>query len=200
MENALLIVIVVLSIMVLLLLVIVVAFLLKFLQIKDEGTKSLDETLTGKKIPKEIRRAINNAKNAAKENLLGRQCVDHPELPARGMCSISNEIYCELCLTKEKDIKIARKHLALLLDYNWEHLYMIHNERAGADKINELMRVKKNLWKEQSIPVVTQKQFKINIENDRIEDYTAVMAREEDCDLVKKTLNFLEVNHDTISL
>lgn len=200
MENALLAVIIVLSLLVLGLFAVVIVFLLKFLKMKEQEPKSLDQTLTGKKIPKEIRKAIDSAKSAAGQNLLGRVCVDHPELPAKGMCSISNEIYCELCLTKEKDVKIARKHLGLLLDHNWEHIYMVNTERTGADKINELMRIKKNLWKEQNIPVITQKQFKINIENDRIEDYTAVMAREEDIDLVKRTLNFLEADHDTASL
>lgn len=198
METALIVVIAILSLLVIGLFIVAFVFFFKYLKLREERIPQAEESKLNK-IPKEIQEAIEHAKSIG-ANLVGRHCVDHPELPAKGTCSISNEIYCELCLTKENDVKIARKFLSLLLDNEWDHLYMINNEFSGADKINELMRVKKNLWKEQEIPVITQQQFKINIENDKIEAYTVVMAREQDSELVKKTLNFLETHDDTISL
>ena len=203
METALVMVIAILAILVLGLFALSVVLVLKFLKLKETTKniepKTLGEDIESRQIPDEIKKAIEQAKNMG-DNLLGRVCVDHPELPAKGQCAISNEIYCELCLTKENDVKIARKYLNLLLDSKWEHIFMLHNEKVGADKINELMRVKRTLWEEQELPLITQQQFKINIEIDKIEDYTAVMAREQDSERVKRMLDFLEVADESANL
>lgn len=203
METALVIVIAILAILVLGLFALSIVLVLKFLKLKEDSKnaepQTLGQNIDSKQIPDEIKKAIDQAKSIG-NNLVGRACVDHPELPAKGQCAISGQIYCELCLTKENDVKVARKYLNILLDSKWEHIFMLHNERVGADKINELMRVKRNLWEEQELPLITQKQFKINIEIDKIEDYTAVMAREQDSERVKRMLDFLEVADDTAAL
>lgn len=142
------------------------------------------------KIPPEVRTNIEQAKESKKQ-LVGSFCVDHPDLAAKGRCAISDELYCELCLTKENDVKIARKFLSLFLDNEWPTHYMINNSEVGADRLNEVMRVKKELWKDKKIPVITQRQFKINIENDKIETFTAVMFRDEDKEQAVLRFGFL---------
>lgn len=204
METALIIVIAILAILVLGLFALTVILILKFLKLKEAANnsepKTLDQNIESKQIPDEIKKAIDHAKSLGQQNLVGQACVDHPELPAKGQCAISGQIYCELCLTKENDVKVARKYLNILLDSTWENIFMLHNERVGADKINELMRIKRTMWEEQELPLITQKQFKINIEIDKIEDYTAVMAREQDSERVKRMLDFLEVADDSTTL
>lgn len=135
---------------------------------------------------------IKEAKEQASNDHLGQKCVDHPELNAKGTCSLSDQAFCELCLTKEKDIKIARKFLHLLLDHEWLQLHFINNEEVGGDKLNELYRVKKEIWKGQDIPLITQKQYKINIENDQVEAYTMVMGRKSDLAELENVLVFLQ--------
>jgi hypothetical protein len=185
MEKLLIAVVVLLAILVVGLLVVVVIFLSKLIKMKEKPVSE-----SSNDISPEVMDAIEQA-NQTKNNVPSQFCIDHPELPAKGMCSISNEVYCELCLTKEDDVKLARKHLDLWLDSDWEDIYMVSNELTGADKLNELIRKKKEIWLSQSIPMVTQKQFKINIENDRIEAYTMVKARVEDRDLIKTNFDFL---------
>lgn len=185
MENLLIAIVILLAILVIGLLGVVVVFLSKLIKLKE--TNNGDRS---KEISAEVMDAIEQA-NQNKSNVPSQFCIDHPELVGKGMCSISNEVYCELCLTKEDDVKIARKYLDLWLDFEWEDIFMVSNEVTGADKLNELIRLKKEFWHKQNIPLVTQKQFKINIENDRIEAYTMVKGRAEDRDLIKTTFDFL---------
>lgn len=194
MEKLLFIIVIILAVILVLLLGAIVYFLFRYLKIKEanseEGTALDKDHPSFKKIPKEVKENIQSAKESKKQ-LVGSFCVDHPDLAAKGRCSISDDLYCELCLTKEKDVKIARKYLSLFLDHDWPTVYMLNNEKVGADKLNELMRVKKELWKEKEVPVITQRQFKINIENDEIETFTVVMIREIDQEVAKLRFGFL---------
>ena len=53
------------------------------------------------------------------------------------------------------------------------------------------MRVKKEIWNNEEIPMITQKQYKINIEDDKIEAFTLVKIREQDVDYLSKRFEFL---------
>ncbi len=186
MENILIGVVALLAILVIALLVVVIIFLFKFLKIKEQEL-SLPQK---EKYSPEIQNLITEL-NRKKEEVNGQFCIDHDELPAKGNCSISDEAYCELCLSKEGDIKLARKHLNLYLDHEWKDLYILNDEEVGADILNDLVRIKKDLWGKEEIPLITQKQFKINIEKDRIEAYTLVKARVDDSDIIQDKLRFL---------
>jgi hypothetical protein len=190
METILIILIIILIILVIALLAIVAIFMHKFLKLKsNDGAISQDDLSVNNMSP-EVMAAIKDAKES-KHNVVSQFCVDHPELYAKGVCAISDQSYCELCITKEHDSKIARKYLNLLLDEAWEDILMINNEQAGANKLNELIRLKKLLWDSDETPVIAQKQFKINIENDQIEAYTIIKSRKVDHDLVISTFSFL---------
>ena len=194
MEKILYIVIILLVLILVILLITITAFLYKYLKLK-EGEKLKSSPLdkdhpSFKKIPLEVKSSIEQAKESRKQ-LVGSFCVDHPDLPAKGRCGIFDELYCELCLTKENDVKIARKFLSLFLDNDWPTHYLVNNNEVGADRLNEIMRVKKELWKSKQIPVITQRQFKINIENDKIEIFTAVMFREIDKEIALQRFGFL---------
>ena len=69
---------------------------------------------------------------------------------------------------------------------------MLNNEKVGADTLNQLVKHKKQLWASNEVPIVTQMQFKINIEEDRSEAYTIVMAKTSDKDFVKSELSFIK--------
>ncbi len=143
--------------------------------------------------PPEVANAIAMAKQN-KDMAVSQFCIDHPELYAKGVCSICNEPYCELCITKEMNVKVARKHLDLILDSKWEMVHMLQNEETGPDKLNELFRIKKSLWRESQTPIITHRQFKINIETDQIETYTFVQVREQDLAEIEPQLKFLSMN------
>lgn len=202
MENLLFAVVILLCIILVVLLAVVVFFLFRFLKIKEKALLSKNEagnnniTLKHKGsnfIPSVVHTEMVEAKKYIQQNpsASGSFCIDHPELPAKGICSISDEAYCDLCITKEKDIRMARKYLNLFLDNDWLELFMINNNSTGADKLNETMRLKRELWRDSQIPVITQKQFKINIESDEIETYTVIMGRENDQDTIQEKLSFL---------
>ena len=196
MENILFILVIILALVVIVLLAVMIYFIAKFLKLRD--SQQQPQTLSSgfeDKMPKEVRSEVEAAK-ASKENMLGKFCIDHPDLEAKGRCSISDEIYCELCITKENDVRIARKFLHLFLDSEWKNTFILNNEDVGADKLNELMRVKKEIWSGHSIPIITQKQFKINIESDKIEIFTVVMSREQDEVMIEKRFGFLTMNEE----
>ena len=125
--------------------------------------------------------------------LASQNCIDHPEVPAAGMCCLSDEAYCDQCLAKENDLKFARKYLGLVLDNAWEDILVIRNESVGTKKLQEFYQSKKQLWLEFGTPIIAQKQFKINIENDKIEAYTMIKCRPEDKDHVKTSININQI-------
>ena len=120
-----------------------------------------------------------------------QSCVDHPERPAVGICSLSDEPYCELCLAKENDLKFARKYTNLVLDSQWDDLFVLANEEVDQSKINHFYDFKREKWNQDSLPIIAQKQYKINIENDKIEMYTIIKCRVEDKYSLTHELNFL---------
>ncbi len=201
METTLIVILVILTLCLLTVIGMLTFFAYKFYKLQSysgtPGTVSqsvndaLSRRISDKEIPSELLAEIERDKNKLND-LPGHYCSDHPELVAKGKCSISDQMYCELCLTKENDIRIARKYLDMLLDSNWNHTYMLNNEQVGADKLNELIKLKKEIWRTEQIPLIVQKQFKINIEKDRIEAYTVVMARESEEEIIKKKFSFLE--------
>lgn len=199
MENLLFIIIIILSVILVVLLGAIVVFLFRYLKMKEADTKDslssseikLGSNAISEKMPEEIKKTIQQAQEAKVEGTSVGFCVDHPDLPSKGVCAISNKLYCELCLTKEKDVKIARKFLNLFLDHDWPVQYMVNDTEIGADKLNEVMRVKKELWNSSQLPIITQKQFKINIESDEIEIFTVIMIREKDKAITEQRFGFL---------
>lgn len=194
MEKLLYIIIIILAVILVVLLAAIVVFLFRYLKLKE--TEQIQSTPADpghpayQKIPTEVKETIKKAKES-KNQLVGSFCIDHPDLPAKGKCSISDELYCELCLTKERDVKIARKFLNLFLDNEWPTFLMLNNNEVGANKLNEVMRVKKELWRERQIPIISQRQFKINIESDEPEIFTVLMVRDSDKEIAAQRFGFL---------
>ncbi len=198
MEKLLLGIIIILAVVLVVLLIAITIFIFRYLKLKELEKKSslisshnLDKSSAVSKMPNEVKETIEKAKEASPEVGPSGFCVDHPDLASKGMCAISNKLFCDLCLTKEKDVKIARKFLNLFLDHEWPMQYMMKDSEVGADKLNEVMRVKKELWNSSQIPIITQKQFKINIENDKIEIFTVIMIREKDKAIAEQRFGFL---------
>mgnify|MGYP003688354891 CR=1 FL=1 len=193
MEKILFVVVIILCVILILLLGIVAYSLLRYVKIQEKTSLSPEMEAQSeliKKMPEEIRKEVKAAEELTK-TLVGQFCVDHPENPSKGVCSISNEHYCELCITKEKDVRIGRKFLNLFLDTKWQDSFFFSNDKIGSEKLDELIRVKKELWSNKAIPVIAQKQFKINIETNETEVYTVVMTREEDKGIIDTRLGFL---------
>lgn len=140
----------------------------------------ISESTETKNYHDDARLKIEQFKNEYTENQNKNFCVDHSELPAQGNCSISDEAYCELCLTKQDDFKIARKYLNLYLDSKWQELGIYQLEDLGADRLNEILKMKKSIWQKEQVPVLGQRQFKINVEHDKVEEYLCIKVREQD--------------------
>lgn len=192
METTLIVIIAILVILLITLVCVLIFFFSKMLKInslnKDSNNVSID---TSSLLSNQQKLELKESKEK-QYNPQSNFCIDHPELPAKGKCSISNHFYCELCITKEDEIKLARKFLDLYLDNEWEHLFFVNNEDTGADKLNNLVKVKKQIWNSEKLPIITQKQFKINIEEDRIEAFTMIKCRKKDSEYLRGKLSFIE--------
>jgi len=156
--------------------------------------KSAEELLTeilpvkNKKLDPELLTSLRAKKFEKAPNIY---CVDHPEEFSSGKCAISGDSYCEHCLTKQGDIKIARKFLDLYLDNEWVEVVMIGNDKENKDIKDRLYKIKKSLWDDESLPVIVQGHYKINVEADEIEEFIVVLTRVDDLEYVKKELEFL---------
>ena len=193
METTLLIIVIILAVLVLMMMGLVSYFLFRYLKLKEKQSSiniPLTPNIPVEKVPKELLSEINEASLKQRE-MVGQFCDNHPEHPAYGICSISGEVCCELCITKENDIKISRKYLNLFLDNEWSTLYLLKNNNFGEEKLAEFFNLKNKLWKESGIPIVSQKQFKINVETDEIELYTLFMARESEKEIIKPKFDHL---------
>jgi hypothetical protein len=113
-------------------------------------------------------------------------CIDHPEVFSQGRCAISYEPLCENCISKQEDILIGRKYLDLYLDNEWSELKMIREDKEVR---KTYLAIKRKLWDDESLPVLVQGHFKINVEDDQVEQYIVISSREEDVDRVRKEFN-----------
>lgn len=119
-------------------------------------------------------------------------CVDHPDELNKGRCAISGDLYCEHCLTKQGDVIMAKKYLNLYLDNDWVEVIMIANNKKNMDVKERIMKMKRSFWQDKDLPLIVQGHYKINIQDDEIEEYTVLFARKEDEDFVKKELSFIK--------
>lgn len=142
-----------------------------------------------KKVSPEVLKSLRAKKETAQKSLY---CVDHPDEFANGKCAISGESYCAHCLTKQGDVRISRKYLDLYLDNEWEEVKMIPNNEDNKDIKTRILKMKNEMWESESLPVIIQEHYKINVEQDEIEEYTVVLARVEDKDYVTKELSFIK--------
>lgn len=191
METILIILVSFLSFLILILLVVIAFFMYKFLKLKENSPSDNSDLQVHKTHSKNISKELQNAKDA--QDMAGeRFCSDHPEVVATGVCAISDRFYCQACLLKEGDVKLSRKYLNLYLDASWETLFFLNDNEIGPEVLSHLTHVKQRVWKEEKLPIITQKQFKINIEDDSIESFTMISVRDIDQKYIMKKLNFLE--------
>lgn len=192
METLLLVVIFLLIILVIFSFIIFSMLLFKNLKRMEAIKPEKDAQLLDKGLHQGAREKVLKAQEEQEAIELNTQyCVDHSELIAKGICSLSGNAYCELCITKHDGIKVARKYLGLLVDSKWKQLGIYHFKSFGADKYNELMTIKKEIWQGQNLPIIAQRQFKINVEEDKVEEYISVQVRVEDEEVLSSKLSLL---------
>lgn len=151
----------------------------------------IDLPITHKPIDPDVLTALRST--GVKEEKFSLYCKDHPDVVFSGKCAISGDAYCEHCLTKQGDIKIARKYLDLYLDNEWPEVFMVPSLPENEDLKKRILKVKSELWNEKSIPVIVQGHYKINVQSDEIEEFVVILSRNEDKDFITDELSFL--NH-----
>lgn len=200
--NLITILVIVLIIAVLILIAVLAYFGHRFLKLRElEAANKKNPSVES--APKESKTQSRNKKNVSPEVLKSLRakkeeaesslyCVDHPEEFSNGKCAISGESYCAHCLTKQGDVRISRKYLDLYLDNEWEQVKMIPNNERNKDLKKRIMKMKKQMWEDEHLPVIIQEHFKINVEEDEIEEFTVVLSRVEDKDYIAKELSFIK--------
>jgi hypothetical protein len=148
-----------------------------------------EKSVIHKKISPELMASLRAKKKEAEASLY---CVDHPDEFANGKCAISSEPYCEHCLTKQGDVRISRKYLDLYLDNEWTEVRMIANDESNKDVKNRIMKMKKEMWETENLPLIVQEHYKINVQDDEIEEFTVILSRVDDQDYVKKELAYIK--------
>ena len=105
----------------------------------------------------------------------------HPQIVKNYISGLCNKL-------NEKNLDYQ---LDLYLDNEWEEIYMIPTDKKNTELKDRLMKVKKELWNNESLPVIIQGHYKINIQEDQIEEFIVVLTRNEDKEHIKNELSFL---------
>lgn len=202
-SNLLIILVTVLIIFIMVLIGLLAYFGHRFLKVKElEAAKNISayksmatqkdsnvQQIEKRKINPELMSALRAKKEEVEQSLY---CVDHPDEFAKGKCAISLEPYCEHCLTKQGDVKISRKYLDLYLDNDWVEVLMVPNDAHNSDVKERILKMKKSMWDSQSLPLIIQEHYKINVQDDEIEEYTVILSRVDDEKYVKKELSHIK--------
>jgi hypothetical protein len=197
MDNLLIILISILILFVFVLIGLLAYFGNRFLKIKEleaksEGTKekvAVQNLVDKNKVTPELLTALRSSSSEKAHSLY---CIDHPDEFAKGKCAISGEFYCMHCLTKQGDVKISKKYLDLYLDNEWIEVSMIPNDENNLDLKERILKMKQHLWDANNLPLIVQGHYKINVQDDQIEEYTVLFARKEDEKFIKKELSFIQ--------
>ena len=161
----------------------------KMNQEKTENAQlTIEELVKAGRISPELANLAEREK--AQQSLLAKVCQDHPDTPAYKKCSISGEYLCEKCVTSHDNIWVGKKYVDILLDGNWQELLMIPDRDENEGQLTKILDKKNKLWQSESVPVIVQGHYKINVESDDIESYTVVMVRPEDKERLKSELSF----------
>ncbi len=152
----------------------------------DSQTDKQKTKVEKRKVSPEILEALRS-KGVDKSQINSVYCNDHPDVYSNGKCSISLEPLCEQCLSKQGEILVGRKYLDLFLESEWEELFMIKQDKDVKDRF---LKTKKELWENDQLPVIIQGHYKINVQDDNIEEYIVVLARPEDKDVVKRSFKW----------
>lgn len=200
-NNLLIILVIILIVFIVVLIGLLAYFGHRFLKIRELEAKKVQSStdqktetkkkssMIHKKINPELLEALRAKKEEAEHSLY---CVDHPDEFAKGKCAISGEPYCGHCLTKQGDVRISRKYLDLYLDNEWAEVMMIPNDDHNKDVKSRLMKMKKEMWETENLPLIVQEHYKINVQADEIEEYTVILSRVDDLNYVKKELSFIQ--------
>jgi len=204
MDNNLISILVIVLIVAILILIATLAYFgHRFLKLREQeaankitNTNSLDQSemkiepkVRKKEISPEMLKSLRANKEQAESSLY---CTDHPEEFSNGKCAISGESYCAHCLTKQGDVRISRKYLDLYLDNEWEQIKMFECDEENLELKKRVLKIKKELWMDENLPIIIQEHFKINVEDDEIEEYTVILSRQQDKEYISKELSFIK--------
>lgn len=115
-------------------------------------------------------------------------CERHPSEASAGTCDICEKGFCGHCLKNHKNLHFCPEHLQTFLSNKWEQVLAVKTNPEETKAGVAIYNLKQDLWKE-NVPTYMETQYKIDIDNDYIESFVALFAREKDLDLIKTRLN-----------
>ncbi len=109
-------------------------------------------------------------------------CVHHPENNAVATCAICEESICETCHKDWEGIHLCPQHFELYGLHTWLEIAQIKTSPRAPEKGHKLYHFKHKIWHDEKIPAYLVTYYKINVENDYVESWVTMYAREEDAD------------------
>lgn len=193
MENTLLIVIIALIAFLAILVALIAYFGVRFFKMKEkeQELKTLFKKNTVPSLssinPEAIKEFKKHQKDPSKFQA-AKECDNHPDRYAHHQCAISSSPLCQDCLVQHDGHWIGRSFFEFYLADNWLQIKLFSENEN--DQIQYISQIKNQLW-EDEIPLIIQGHYKINVENDNIESFTAIYCRESDENEIKSKLGML---------
>lgn len=201
MENILLVTIIALLVMVCIAIFFMVFVAYRFLKLKESSyeVKNAPETTPDttlgppSNMPKASapQRSVDLLKAMRLHYGENPYCVDHPDIASQGQCAVSGEHYCELCLTKQEEIRLAKKYLDYYLDSEWTQIAMLSHQTLSQQDVERIVAIKKQFWHGRQQALLVQGHFKIDVGRDEIEHFTVIRVPSDYVEFAKRELSFI---------
>ena len=120
-------------------------------------------------------------------------CKLHPGIKSTGLCAICEQPFCADCLKEHEKLFFCPEHYDLFLAHKWTDVLTIRTNPNEPYKTAFLYNFKKQLWEQDNIPTYIITHYKIDVEQDHIESYVKLFARQDNQELLKKLIENYEV-------
>lgn len=106
-------------------------------------------------------------------------CQNHPEEPGEVSCGICDKLFCPSCIKPFKSLHFCREHLPLVMNYQWEEVRTVKTSTEDPEHGVRIYDVKKEIFEKGNLPTFIETHYKINIDQDHIETYLVIFARQD---------------------
>ncbi len=181
MENILLTLVIVLLVVLIVVLIAAVLFAMKLVpQLKAK-------TPTDNFHP-DIKKRISEAQKIKDKLILEANCHLHPSEPSEAACAICDDYFCKSCIKTYENKHFCKEHSAYFLNFKWRDVYTLKSTPDDPEAGVRVVEWKKRIWKDESIPLYVQTNYKIDVDGDQIESWVVLFSKESDSEEVKKRL------------
>lgn len=119
-------------------------------------------------------------------------CPNHPSEPGETVCAICDLHFCHACVKPFKSMYLCKEHFPMVMASEWGEVITVKASSADPEKGVKLYDLKKELFRDCDVPAYVETHYKINVDQDAIETYLVLFAKNEDVPVAKAAVQDLQ--------